>query len=149
MGNYEKAVENSDKMVSIRPDIRSYSRISYLREIHGDYPGAIEAMKMAVDAGVYGDEPSSWSRIQLARLYENTGDMPNAEMHYTIALDQRPGYAYAIAGLGRVAMWKKDYAKAVSSFTQADSLIKDSYFKEQMVQAYFVSGNEKKGKRNS
>ena len=56
MGNYKKAVENSDSMVSIRPDIRSYSRISYLREIHGDYPGAIEAMKLAVGAGMPGDE---------------------------------------------------------------------------------------------
>ena len=36
MGNYTMAVENSDKMISIRPDIRSYSRIAYLREIHGD-----------------------------------------------------------------------------------------------------------------
>ncbi|MEO6637989.1 MAG: TipAS antibiotic-recognition domain-containing protein, partial [Ginsengibacter sp.] len=57
MGNYNGAVENSDKMISIRPDIRSYARISYLREIHGDYPGAIEAMKMAVGAGGEGDEP--------------------------------------------------------------------------------------------
>src|SRR6476659_4887840 len=60
LGNYELAVENSDRMVSIRPDIRSYSRISYLREIHGDYPGAIEAMKMAVQAGVPGDESTEW-----------------------------------------------------------------------------------------
>lgn len=146
MGNYKKAVENSDKMVSIRPDIRSYSRISYLREVHGDYPGAIEAMKMAVDAGIYGDEPTAWSRIQLARLYENWGDKLNAEMHYTIALEQRPGYAYAIAGLGRIAMWKKDYAKAIQLFTEADGLITDSYFKEQLVQAYLESGNEKKAK---
>ena len=144
MGNYKEAVRNSDKMVSLRPDIRSYSRISYLREIHGDYAGAIEAMKMAVDAGVYGDEPTSWARIQLARLYENTGDMLNAEMHYSIALDQRPGYAFAIAGLGRIALWKKDYAKAISLFIQADGLIKDNYFKEQLVQAYLASGNEKK-----
>ena len=52
-------------MVDIRPDIRSYSRVSYLREIYGDYPGAIEAMKMAVDAGVAGDEATEWARIQL------------------------------------------------------------------------------------
>src|SRR5215203_4775520 len=146
MGHYKEAVENSDKMVSIRPDIRSYSRISYLREIHGDYPGAIDAMKMAVEAGVFGDEPTSWARIQLARLYENTGDMPNAAMHYSIALDQRPGYAYAIAGLGRIELWKKDYAKAISLFMQADGLVTDSYFKEQLVQAYVASGNEKKAK---
>ena len=42
MGNYKAAVENSDKMDSIRPDIRSYSRISYLREIYGDYPGLLK-----------------------------------------------------------------------------------------------------------
>src|SRR5262249_49121764 len=38
MGNYDSAVANADKMVSIRPDIRSYARVSYLREIYGDYP---------------------------------------------------------------------------------------------------------------
>ncbi len=43
-----------NRMVSIRPDIRSYSRISYLREIHGDIPGAIEAMELAVEAGAPG-----------------------------------------------------------------------------------------------
>jgi hypothetical protein len=47
MGNYATAIEEADKMISIRPDIRSYSRASYLREIHGDYPGAIDAMKLA------------------------------------------------------------------------------------------------------
>jgi tetratricopeptide (TPR) repeat protein len=51
LGNYKTAVEDADKMVSIRPDIRSYSRISYLREIYGDIDGAIDAMKLAVDAG--------------------------------------------------------------------------------------------------
>jgi tetratricopeptide (TPR) repeat protein len=30
MGNYNTAVECADKMVSIRPDMRSYSRIAYL-----------------------------------------------------------------------------------------------------------------------
>jgi pentatricopeptide repeat protein len=35
LGQYEKAIEMADKMVSIRPDLRSYSRVSYLREIYG------------------------------------------------------------------------------------------------------------------
>ena len=56
LGHYDSAVNFADKMVSIRPDIRSYSRISYLREIYGDYPGAIEAMNLAVNAGLPGDE---------------------------------------------------------------------------------------------
>ena len=36
LGNYDKAVEMVDKMIQIRPDLRSYSRQSYLREIYGD-----------------------------------------------------------------------------------------------------------------
>ena len=53
MGNYDTAVAYADKMVAVRPDLTSYSRVSYLREIFGDYPAAINAMKMAVEAGIY------------------------------------------------------------------------------------------------
>lgn len=140
MGNYAAAVENSDKMVSIRPDIRSYSRISYLREIHGDYPGAIEAMKMAVSAGVPGDEGTEWSRIQLGHLYENTGDMKSAEMHYTISLQNRPGYPYALAGLARVAVYSGNYKQAINYYLQADALVNDFTIKEELSDAYRAAG---------
>ena len=33
LGKYEMAVEMCDKMLKIKPDLRSYSRASYLREI--------------------------------------------------------------------------------------------------------------------
>lgn len=144
LGNYEKAVEEADKMISIRPDIRSYSRISYLREIHGDYPGAIEAMKLAVDAGMPGDEATEWARVHLGKLYETTGDLKNAEMHYLIALEKRPGYAYAIAGQGRIAMASGDYEKAINYYQQADSLVNDYSFKEEMVEVYEMSGEKEK-----
>jgi tetratricopeptide (TPR) repeat protein len=147
MGNYTAAIENSDKMVSIRPDIRSYSRISYLREIHGDYPGAIEAMKMAVGAGVPGDEATEWSRIQLGRLYENTGDLRNAEMHYTIAFENRPGYAYALAGLARIATSKKEYDKAIGFYQQADAIVSDFSIKEELADVYNNAGQKDKAQQ--
>src|SRR5688572_1543957 len=75
LGNYAEAVKEADTMMSLRPDLRSYSRVSYLREIHGDYPGAIDAMKLAVDAGAPGDEATEWTRVQLGKLYETTGDL--------------------------------------------------------------------------
>lgn len=145
LGHYEEAVKNSDKMVSIRPDIRSYSRISYLREIYGDYPGAIEAMKLAVDAGGNGDEATEWARIQLAKLYENTGALEEAEMHYTIALNERPGYAYALAGLARMALAGNDYKRAISLYEQAGSAVNDYALKEALAQIYLRAGNTKKG----
>jgi tetratricopeptide (TPR) repeat protein len=144
MGKYDSAVANSDKMVSIRPDLRSYSRISYLREIYGDYPGAIEAMKMAVQAGAPGDESTEWSRVQLGHLYENTGELKYAEMHYTIALQERPNYAYALAGLARIALASKDYNKAISYYLEADSLVNDYAFKEELVDVYHLAGQKDK-----
>jgi tetratricopeptide (TPR) repeat protein len=142
MGNYDSAVANSDKMVSIRPDLRSYSRISYLREIYGDYPGAIEAMKMALAAGAPGDEGTEWTRIQLGHLYENTGDLMSAKMHYTIALNERPGYAYALAGLARIAIASKDYATAISYYQKADAAVTDYTVKEELVEAYKLAGQK-------
>ncbi|MEP6748567.1 MAG: tetratricopeptide repeat protein [Bacteroidota bacterium] len=144
MGNYTTAVEHADKMVSIRPDIRSYSRISYLREIYGDYPGAIDAMKMAVSAGLPGDEGTEWSRVQLGRLYENTGDLKSAEMHYTIALQNRPAYAQGFAGLARIAAASNDFKKATSYYLQADSLINDYTIKEELSDVYKAAGEKEK-----
>jgi tetratricopeptide (TPR) repeat protein len=144
MGNYSAAVENADKMVSIRPDIRSYARISYLREIYGDYPGSIDAMKMAVEAGVPGDEGTEWSRIQLARLYENTGNLKNAQMHYAIALQNRPAYAHALAGLGRIAAAGGDLNGAIHYYLQADSLVNDYSIKEELADVYKAMGENEK-----
>jgi len=142
MGQYDSAVANADRMVSVRPDIRSYARISYLREIHGDYQGAIEAMKMAVDAGGQGDETTEWSRIQLGRLYEYTGDLRSAEMHYTIALDERPGYAHALAGLARVAAAGRSYSKAIEYYRKAASMINDYSIREEWAETYKLAGKK-------
>jgi pentatricopeptide repeat protein len=110
-GKYKEAIEAADKMISIRPDIRSYSRIAYLREIHGDIPGAIAAMKMAVDAGAPGDENTEWCRVQLGKLFEKIGNVNEAKMHYTIAANNRQNYPYALAGLARIATDEKDHTK--------------------------------------
>ena len=144
MGNYDSALSNAEKMMSIRPDLRSYSRASYLREIYGDYPGAIEAMKLAVDAGAPGEEVTEWCRVQLGHLYENTGDLKSAEMSYTIALINRKNYAYALAGMARIALADKDYDKAVACYQQADSLVNDFSFKEELVNIYNLTGQKDK-----
>ena len=144
MGNYGEAIENADKMVSIRPDIRSYSRIAYLREIHGDYAGAIEAMKLAVNAGAPGDETTAWCRVQLGKLYEITGDHRSAEMLYRSTLEERPSYAYALGGLARIAISNKDFTKAISLYTEADSYMIGYQFREELATAYKLAGQTDK-----
>ncbi len=145
MGNYNEALEAADKMVSIRPDLRSYSRIAYLREIYGDYPGAISAMKLAVAAGIPAEEATEWCRVQLGRLYENMGEINSAAFQYNVSLAARPGYAYAIAGLGRIASFEKKYDSAIYYYQQAASLMPaDLGIKENLANAFNNAGQKDK-----
>ena len=116
LGNYQKAIRYADTMVSIRPDIRSYSRISYLREIHGDINGAIDAMKMAVEAGYPGLEQTEWCRVQLGHLYESSGDLFQAQNCYKNSVYNRPTFAFAYAGLGRIEKSKKQLFRRAKIF---------------------------------
>ncbi|HKH59565.1 MAG TPA: tetratricopeptide repeat protein [Flavitalea sp.] len=140
MGDYESAVENLEKMMSIRPDMRAYARVSYLREIHGDYPGAIEAMKLAVSAGAPGDESTAWTRVQLAQLYEKTGNTKMAEINHLLTLNERPGYAYALAGLARIAVVQEKYDDAIQLYGNAVSQIQDYSLKEELSDVYRLKG---------
>ncbi len=144
MGNYDTAVYYADKMVSVRPDLTSYSRISYLREIFGDYDGAIKAMQMAVESGGLGDENTEWTRYQLANLYQKTGDYKKADTLYRQSLSMRPDYAYALAGLAQIAIVSKDYTKAINLYQKADSVVDDNTIKEELVDAYQQSGEQTK-----
>lgn len=66
-------------MINIRPDLGSYSRVSYVRELKGDIQGAIDAMKSAVTAGSPVTENTAWCRIQLGNLFYNKGDVETSE----------------------------------------------------------------------
>lgn len=149
LGNYEEAVKMADRMVSMRPDIRSYSRVSYLREIHGDIAGAIAAMKLAVSAGYPGLEQTEWSRIILAHLYEITGKLDTAEFHYKTALMERPDYAYAYAGLGKIAAAKKDYKGAIKHLENARNLVPDYAFSDELTDLYALNNEPTKSTKNA
>jgi tetratricopeptide (TPR) repeat protein len=142
LGRYKDAVAAAEKMISIRPDIRSYARISYLREIHGDLDGAITAMKLAVDAGVPGDENTEWCRVKLGHLYEQLGKPGDANFHYSIANENRQPYPYALAGMARMAAYNRDYKTALHLYLRADSLVSDHGFKEGIAEMHSMLGQE-------
>ncbi len=119
LGSYDEAVTMADKMVGIRPDIRSYSRVSYIREIFGDLPGAIDAIKMAISSGFPGQEDTEWARMVLGHLYEDSNNLEKATEQYQTALSERPDYPFALAGLGRLAAYNKDYPSAIQYFEKA------------------------------
>ena len=144
LGNYAEAVAVSDKMQAIKPSLESYSRASYLREIYGDNNGAIEAMKMAVTAGLPGSEPQCWSRNVLGDLFYNAGNLKEAEAAFTENLLIRPSYAPSMAGLAKIETEKKNYTRAIALLDSASSIMQNNSFGEQKGDVYAAMGDSKK-----
>lgn len=114
LGRYDDAVAAAQRMVDLRPDLASYSRVSYVRELHGDLAGAIEAMRRAVEAGAPRAESTTWSEVQLGHLYFASGDLVEAERAYEDADHRIPGYVFAAAGRARVLAARGDLAAAAT-----------------------------------
>ena len=144
IGNYDEAVKNCDKMLSIRPDLRSYSRASYLRQIYGDNAGAIVAMKMAVEAGGPGDESTEWARVTLGDLYLNIGKADSASYAYRTALMYRPGYPYAQIGLAKVQKSQKNYDSAIALTREAINTMSQPAFVLMLADLYELKNDKAK-----
>ncbi len=138
LGNYEEAIKAADKMVSLRPDIRSYSRISYLREIFGNYDGAKEAMELALHSNIPGLEQTEWARVYLGKLNELTGNTKKAEQLYSVSLIHREHYAPALAGLARISKLKKDYPKAIEFYNEAIESQNDYAYHQELGEIFAI-----------
>ena len=119
LGRYDTAIATFQTMVDLRPDMASFARVSYARELTGDLPGAIEAMERAAQAGSGNAENMAWTRVQLGNLQVASGDLDAAERHYQTALEVVPGYVYGHAGIGRVAIARGDLEAAIVAYTAA------------------------------
>ncbi|MGB4959479.1 MAG: hypothetical protein WBO36_08385, partial [Saprospiraceae bacterium] len=136
LGQYENAIEMSDIMIKIKPDLRAYARISYIREIHGQVDEAIDAMKMAVEAGVPGYEDTAWAMQTLGNMYKMYGQPEKAKQVYQEILVSRPDYPFAVAALGELQMEAQDYDKAASTTQQAIDIIPEVGFYTQIAEIY-------------
>ncbi|MGI8587571.1 MAG: tetratricopeptide repeat protein [Chloroflexia bacterium] len=147
IGDYDQAVETLTSMVNLRPDLSSYSRISYARELHGDVDGAITAMKQAVEAGGPAPENSSWSHVQLGNLYFNSGKLDLAEAQYNSALAVFPGYLHAQAGLAQVRAAQGRSNEAVALYKQAIANVPLPQYVQALGDLYTSIGNAGEAKK--
>lgn len=136
LGQYEKAVSLADKMINIKPDLRSYSRISYLREIHGDIEGAYKAMKMAAEAGYPGTEETAWTMLTLGEMYALYGEAEKAEKIFEQILVMRDDYPFAIGALAQLDIEKGLYSKAEAQLHKAIDIIPEVGFYVSLAQIY-------------
>ncbi len=147
LGHYDSAIVACDRMVRLRPDLRSYARVSYLREIMGENQPAIEAMKMAVQSGVAGLESTEWARAQLGDLYFNTGHKDSATLQYRYALFYRPGYAPAAMGMAHVFTAEKNLDSAIRYAELAVQAMPESSYQDYLADLLEWNGNPSKAKQ--
>jgi tetratricopeptide (TPR) repeat protein len=132
LGSYDMAVKICDTMLSIRPDIRSYARASYLREIHGDLAGARAAMEAAADAGAYGQENRAWALYTLGTLFLESGKPDTAEYIFKGILEERTDYPYALSGMARAEYYRGNTDDALRLLTRAAEITPDHVYLEQI-----------------
>jgi tetratricopeptide (TPR) repeat protein len=140
LGRYDEAVAAFQRMVDLRPDLASYARVSYARELFGDLEGAIEAMQMAVYAGAPGAENTAWAHVQLGHLHLGTGNLSAAQAAYQQALQAYPSYAPATAGLGRVRAAEGKYEEAAALVARAAEALPLPEYVIQLGDVYRAAG---------
>ena len=143
LGEYPDAVDASDRLQRLKPGLPAYSRVSYIRELHGDTEGAIDAMRRAADAGVGGRPERAWALYQLGTLYLGDAKPDTAAFIYEGILEEVPDFVPALAGLGHVALVKGDADEAVRLLEEARSIRPMEMVDEMLVEAHTAAGNER------
>ncbi len=142
LGRYQQAIDTIQRMVDLRPDLSSYSRVSYIRELTGDTPNAILAMRQAVAAGAPTADDTAWARYQLGMLYFNSGQLDAAEQEFQAALHFLPGYVHARAGLALVSAARGDYDGAIALYKPVTDTLPLPQYVIELGDVYAASGRD-------
>jgi tetratricopeptide (TPR) repeat protein len=119
LGRYAQAGRTVQQMVDLRPNLASYARVSYFRELHGDLTGATQAMRYAVSAGGGAPENSAYVQTLLGNLEFERGHVDAARTAYREALAVLPRYVPASAGLAKVEASERRYGPAIARWRGA------------------------------
>jgi tetratricopeptide (TPR) repeat protein len=147
LGRYPAAFHAFDTMAAMRPSLSSYARVSHGRELLGDVPGAIEAMKLALDASSGQGEAEAWTHVQLGKLYWSVGRVDATGQQDRAALRVFPGYHYALDALSRVEAAHGRYRSAIALEQQAVDRIPLPQYVAQLGDLYHVTGHEQQAQK--
>jgi tetratricopeptide (TPR) repeat protein len=117
LGRYGAAARTLQHYVDRRPELGSYARISYLRELHGDTTGAVRAMELAAAAA--GGERSAnavYATTLLGKLHADQGDYATAAREFQRVLALKPGYPDAMLGLATIEFGRGETAAALERY---------------------------------
>lgn len=123
LGRYDDASEAVDRLVGQAADLTSLARLSYVRELHGDLAGALEAMQQAAASPGLAPENTAFALALVGQLEQQNGDPAKASEAYESALRLVPQHAPSLAGLGRLAVAAGDLDAAKDRFKRAVEIL--------------------------
>ncbi len=139
LGRYEEAFDAFQTMVDTRPDLSSYARVAYARELLGDVDGAVEAMRQAFDAAGMAPD-AAWAAYQLGELAWSAGEVRTAADWYARGYDLDPTFAPNLAGLGKVAWARGNIDLAIERYADVVAQYPSPEFVVALADLYATSG---------
>ena len=102
LGRYGDAGRTLQRMVDLKPNLDSYARVAYYRELRGDLDGASLALGLAASAG--GEAPENVAYVQSLKgnVELAQGRTAQARRAFDAALAKVPAFAAAQTGLARL-----------------------------------------------
>jgi tetratricopeptide (TPR) repeat protein len=142
LGRYEEAFRAFDRMANLKPNLASYARVSYGRELLGREEGAIRAMNLAVHAAGAQREPAAWTHVQLGKLHFGRGELGAAAREFRQALLAFPGYVYALEAQARVEAARGRSRRAIELARQAAEAVPLPEFVTTLGDVYRATGRK-------
>jgi len=116
LGRYREAGRSLQRMIDLQPNLASYARVSYFRELHGDLAGATRAMDLAVSAGAGAPENVAYVQTLLGDLQAVRGRVAAARRAYAAALASVDGYVPALASRAQLDAATGGVAPAIRGY---------------------------------
>jgi tetratricopeptide (TPR) repeat protein len=113
LGRYAAAERTLERYVSRQPDLPSYSRVSYYRELRGDAAGALTAMGLAVSAAGGNSSDADFAQTLIGRLHFERGDYAAAAAAWRGVLTRSPSAPDAMLGLAAIEAGRGDLGSAI------------------------------------
>jgi tetratricopeptide (TPR) repeat protein len=115
LGRDAEAVRLADKLVDLKPDLASYTRVAFFQWLRGDHGMALRSSKLAIEAGSDAalPEPKAYALVQTSNFFFHKGDYDGADEGYKQALKLVTDYPPALVGRARVATAKGEPQRAV------------------------------------
>ncbi len=122
LGNYDAAVSNVQKMVDLKPNMSSYTRVAHVRSLHGDAEGAIESFTTATKIADPADiEAQAWCFVNLGNEQTKIGKYAEAEKSYESALKIFPSYPAGMVGKAQILAHQGNYENAIAFYVNAQN----------------------------